>query len=256
MSFVPEAQIIVVDTGQDDSLEQLKRRFPDLDAFRVSNHSMANAVNEGLKRAQKPFILQMNADVYLEASSVPDLLNVLNRANVGMVGPLCYKQDGRLQNQGLLYQRYFQVLRLAKGRSLKVNWLSGACMMIKQTALMQVGGMNSSLRFYNEDIEWSWRFRKAGWQCRLVSTPVTHLGGSSTPKNPKFLVEGYRGGYLLSKWYKPKLYQALHRFIVRLEARIKKNHPDPLTREAYQAIEKMFIDNSFETSPFGKTLAD
>ncbi len=254
MSFLPGAQLIVVDSGSDDSLELIRAKFPDIEAFRVVNHSMANTLNEGLKRANRPNILQMNADVYLEEKTVPSLLAVLSQKNVGMVGPLCKNAQGKLQNQGFLYKRYFSILKRMSLKSISVNWLSGACMLFKSEALKQIGGMNSSLRFYNEDIEWSWRFQKAGWQCRLVNTCVTHLGGSSTPKNPKFIIEGYRGGYLISRWYKPKIYQWLHKQVVLFEARQKRNHPDLVIREAYQEIYLMFQQNNFDDSPFDKTL--
>jgi GT2 family glycosyltransferase len=140
-------------------------------------------------------------------------------------------------------------------KSLEVSWLSGCCMLFKKEALDQVGGLNSSLRFYNEDMEWCWRFRKAGWHCRLVNTPVTHLGGSSTPKDLRFLIEGYRGGFLLSRWYKPKVYRYAHKAIVRLESRWNAaRNSSEFAKKGYQQIGKLFRLNQFDTSPFGETL--
>lgn len=254
MRFLPGAEVIVVDSGSDASLELIRQSFPDVTVFRVRNHSMANTVNEGLKRSTKGFIIQMNADVYIEEATVPVLLNKLRKSKLGMVGPICKNARGEVQNQGFLYRRYFEILRRTPRKSIRVAWLSGACMLLKREALEQVGAMNSSLRFYNEDMEWCWRLQKAGWQCELVNTSVTHLGGSSTPRDARFIVEGYRGGFLLSRWYKPRLYQRLHKQFVLLEASQKRNSSDSVTRAAFQEIFLMFQQGTFETSPFGETL--
>jgi len=58
--YAKDAEIIVVDSGQDGTVERLAERHPELNVLAVSNHSMAHLVNEGLKQSSKPYILQMN----------------------------------------------------------------------------------------------------------------------------------------------------------------------------------------------------
>jgi GT2 family glycosyltransferase len=172
-----------------------------------------------------------------------------------MVGPRCFTPDGRLQHQGPLY--LWHHARLTRpGGSISVPWLSGAVQVIKREALDKVGGMNPSFRFYNEDLEWCWRFRQAGYQCRLVDTPVVHVGGSSTPADPAFLIEGYRGGYLLSQLTRPAWFQAAHRLAVTVEAALRRRlSRSPSRREAYRAIAQMFRYRQFDQSPFGDSLS-
>jgi len=255
MRFALGAKILIVDSSEDDSFNKIKTRYPDLSLIKVSNHSMANTVNAGITKAKTKFILQMNADVYLNEDSLKDMLTAIKSPKLGMVGPLCFNTTGKGQNQGLLYKRYYLQLRQQNKQSLNVSWLSGCCTLIRKEALDQVGGLNSSLRFYNEDMEWSWRFREAKWQCHLVNTRVTHLGGSSTPRDARFLLEGYRGGFLLSLWYKPKIYQVLHFAFVWLEARVKSRTKDSFQRLVYTAILEMLSDPLHE-SPFGSTLGE
>jgi hypothetical protein len=38
-----------------------------------------------------------------------------------------------------------------------------------------------------------------GYRCALVATEVIHVGGSSTPPEGRFLIEGLRGGYALTR---------------------------------------------------------
>jgi N-acetylglucosaminyl-diphospho-decaprenol L-rhamnosyltransferase len=256
--YASDAVKIVVDAdSQDGTLEDLAKRFPKVRGIWTKNHSLANAVNVGLKAAQTPYILQMNADVYLEPDSIAVMMGRLQNPKVGMVGPRCKDKDGKWQNQGLPYKRYHWYLDIAKAEHVTVSWLHGCCQMLRADVLENAGGMNTSYRFYNEDIEWSWRIRKAGYACELLSTVVTHLGGSSTPKDPKFLIEGYRGGMVLSQRYKSSWYQQIHRAVVITEAGYQSRFSkDAVKRKSYSAIEKMFRANSFAESPFGETLQD
>jgi N-acetylglucosaminyl-diphospho-decaprenol L-rhamnosyltransferase len=248
---------IVVDAdSQDGTLEELVKRFSEVRGVWTENHSLANAVNTGLKLAKTPYILQINADVYIEEDTVSAMLERLRNPKVGMVGPRCKDKTGKWQNQGLPYRRYYQYLTLTKAKFVSVSWVHGCCQMLRRDVLEKVGGMNTSYRFYNEDIEWSWRIRKAGYRCELLSNVVTHLGGSSTPKNPLFLVEGYRGGFVLSQCYKSALYQKFHRAVVIAEAGYQSRFSkDDVKRQAYKTIKTMVRSNKFNESPFGETLA-
>jgi GT2 family glycosyltransferase len=254
--YAKDAVKIVVDAdSQDRTLEELTKRFPEVRGVWTENHSLANAVNTGLKLARTPYILQMNADVYIEEDTVKAMLERLQNLEVGIVSPRCKDKTGKWQNQGLPYQRYYQYLALTNAKHVAVSWVHGCCQMLRRDVLEHVGGMNASYRFYNEDIDWSWRIRKAGYRCELLRNVVTHLGGSSTPKHPLFLVEGYRGGMVLSQHYKSAWYQKLHRAVVITESGYQSRFSkDAVKRQAYKTIETMFRKNSFEESPFGETL--
>jgi N-acetylglucosaminyl-diphospho-decaprenol L-rhamnosyltransferase len=255
--YAKGAEIIVVDNdSKDGMLESLAQSHPEVKALWARNHSMADMVNVGLKAASKNYLLQMNADVFVEQDTVPAMLECLQNPKVGMVGPRCKDKHGRWQNQGILYKPYYLQLELSQTKSISVPWLSGCCSMLRRDTLEKVGGMDTQFRFYNEDLEWSWRIRKAGYECRLVKNVVTHLGGSSTPKDPKFLIEGYRGGMVLSQMYKPKWYQVVHRQVVILEAKYKQRFGDPLEKQAYREIQEMFEKQDFSQSPFGESLSE
>ena len=255
--YAPETEIIVVDNdSRDGALEKLAQTHPYIKGLWASNHSMADMVNVGLKAASKNHLLQMNADVYIEADTISAMLECLQNSKVGMVGPRCKDKNGQWQNQGLLYKPYYLQLEHSQKRSVSVSWLSGCCTMLRRDVYEQVGGMDTQFRFYNEDLEWSWRLRKAGYECRLIKNVVTHLGGSSTPKDPKFLIEGYSGGMVLSQMYKPKWYREAHRRVVLLEAAYKQSFGTEVEKVAYKRIREMFEKDNFIESPFGESLSE
>ena len=255
-SSAPGARIIVVDSSPPEEVPDFGGDFS-VETLHVPNHSFAHALNCGLKRATTPFVAHLNADVFVTPETFPKLLRAVQEPGVGMVGPRARTQDGRLQNQGLPYRRHYARLKRSKQDSVPVPWLSGCLQLVRAEAVAAVGGMDASLRFYNEDVEWCFRFRRAGWACRLVKTDVLHLGGSSTPKNPRFIVEGFRGGYKLSQRYHGAVYQQVHRAAVRfISGWDKRFSRDPVQRQASEQINEMFQRGEFDESPFGETLLE
>ena len=252
--YAPGASVIVVDSdSQDESLDLVRQNFPTVKRLSVSNHSMGRAVNAGIRLAKTKYVMQMNADVYIAKNTIKDLLNILERENVGMVGPRAKNRAGKRQEQGLPYWRFHLLIDAFALKSIKVSWLSGCCMMMK-TALGDTILFDDSFRFYNEDMDISYRVGKAGYQCRLVNTEVIHLGGSSTPNDARFIIEGYRGGYILSQKYKSKLYRFFHRAYVISEAGLRLPVARGEKKRAYRAILQMFLAQDFSESPFGSSL--
>lgn len=247
VAFAPGARIVVLDSSPEKTL------VPGLEVVHVPNLSFAHTLNCGLKLAHTPFVAHMNADVFVTAETFPALLGAIRRPRVGMVGPRARAEGGKFQDQGLPYRIHYARSRYQT--SAAVPWLSGCLQLVRRDAALAVGGMDASLRFYNEDIEWCTRFRRQGLRCELVQTDVLHLGGSSTPKDPRFLVEGYRGGYRLSQRYRGTLYQAAHRTVVRLLSAWERRFArDTVRQEAAQQISEMFRRGQFNESPFGPTL--
>ncbi len=257
--FLPDANITVVDSGSThETAAMLKAAFSHVTLISTHNHSLAHAVNTGLKASSSDYLAHMNADVFVGEKTFAHLLEAVQEPATGMVGPLCLTPSGEVQNQGLPYRLHSRrVEQLPAGGSMPVPWLAGCLQLIRREVLERVGGMDSSLRFYNEDMDLCWRIRRAGMRCQLVYTGVLHLGGSSTPKDAKFIIEGYRGGYLLSQRYQPPWYRVLHRRVVLAEAYWRERYAkDPLKRAAYRQIARMFREGMVYTSPFGPSLSE
>lgn len=310
---------IVVDTSSAEARARARQHVATLPTghfVSCQNHSLAHAVNTGLQAAlplsEHPALVCMNADVFVRPDAWEPLLHALQPPRVGMVGPVCYDGRGQWQHQGVWYRQYY--LRLQWMRSLgmrslgnvylntinpstvnpstvnpstvnhvSVPWLSGCLQVIKREALFDVGGMNSSLRFYNEDLEWCWRLRRAGWKCYLVDAsgatrkqlpknpsrpkrenahqgsidqqvrPVVHLAGSATPAQASFVVEGYRGGYRLSQMYRSPIYQTLHRIVLRYLLWQQMRKGDKAT---FDTLRRRLARGHLFESPFGDTLSD
>ena len=70
-----------------------------------------------------------------------------------------------------------------------MDWLCGACLLMRREAVTAIGGLASPMFLYGEDVDWGCRLRDTGW--RVVYRPgiaVVHLqGGSASARSARWL---------------------------------------------------------------------
>ena len=259
----PELPVRVVDTAFDRSLAlQLDGAHPRLTWLPVPNHSYAASVNAAARHAQRPLLLQMNADVLLAERTIHDLLRALEDPRVAVAGPLPRTPSGALQDLGVPYRWHYARLHWrqrmrARSPSVGVPWLSGCVQLLRREALMAVGGFDARLRFYNEDLEWCTRARRAGWRCRLVPSEVVHVGGASSRQRLVFTLEGLRGGYAITRRHGPAWLRPLHRWGLAAAAwTLAHTERAPARRQAWRALAQRSIRDDLDRATFGTALDD
>lgn len=259
----PDAPVVVVDTALDRSLpRQLEGVHPALRWRAAANHSYAHAVNVGVRATAAPLLAVMNADVVVGPDTFAALEAAFEEPRVALAGPLARTPAGRLQDQGVPYRAHVARLRWrSRGAgggaraAVDVPWLSGCLLVVRRAAVADVGGMDGALRFFNEDVEWAQRLRAAGWRCRLVATEVLHVGGAATPPDGRFLIEGLRGGYALTRRTAPRWARSAHRWGVAGYAAVAAfATADPTRRATWRDVARRFARHDLDASPFGSTL--
>jgi hypothetical protein len=79
-----------------------------------------------------------------------------------------------------LSQRELPALSIAGDAPVDVDWLSGACLLVRRTAWEQVGLLDERFFLFWEDADWCLRFRRYGWRvCYVPSAAGTHVIGVS-----------------------------------------------------------------------------
>ncbi|HEY8743090.1 MAG TPA: glycosyltransferase family 2 protein, partial [Chloroflexota bacterium] len=62
-----------------------------------------------------------------------------------------------------------------------VDWLVGACLLVRRAAIENIGLIDEGFRLYSEELEWCLRFRRAGWGVVYLPTAqVLHYEGQSS----------------------------------------------------------------------------
>ena len=196
-------QVVVVDNASTDgSAAMVEKCFPRAEVVVTEqNLGFSRGNNLGLARAQGRYWLLLNSDTRVETGALGGLVEFMDGSpEAGVVGPKLLNGDGSLQlscgvgpnlkteiaNKFLLHKffPFFKLGRWDHSEIRVVDWVSGACLLVRREAAEAVGLLDPEIYMFHEDLEWCTRMRKGGW--KTVYFPfsrVYHIGGQSTRKN-------------------------------------------------------------------------
>ncbi|MDZ7800305.1 MAG: glycosyltransferase [Trueperaceae bacterium] len=252
----PEVPVRVLDTGG-TAPEALRvgAAHPHARLEPRPNLGYAATVNHALDTAGGALVCVMNADVLIEPDTLHALAAPFHDPRVALTGPLARGPDGRIQDQGIPYRAYTAQLGGAgPAATLRVPWVSGCIFAVRVAAAQDAGGMDASLRFYDEDLEWGLRLRARDWRVQLVGAEVVHLGAGKGPSDPRFMIEGLRGGMITARRHHGPVRRAAQRWAVGAVAMVRARVGPAPQRAAWHAVLGMFWHGRFDQSPFGETL--
>ena len=186
-------EIIVVDNNSADGLEEMiKNEFMRVKFIQSGeNKGFAFGNNFGIKAASGDYVLILNPDVRLEQGTIEKLYQFMeDHSKAGVAGPKIFNPDGSLQYTCLRFPDwrlpFFRRTVLGKTKAglkwtdnyfmtdwdhqenKEVDWLFGACLMIRKKAISEVGLLDERYFLYMEDLDWCRRFNQAGWQIWYV----------------------------------------------------------------------------------------
>ncbi|MFH1279712.1 MAG: glycosyltransferase [Candidatus Eisenbacteria bacterium] len=204
-----EAEAIIVDNASsDDSVEEIGRHFPDAKIVRnETNLGYSKGVNRGIREAKGEFFLVLNPDIRLRDGSLDRLVEyALENPDVGMAGSKLLNPDGSLQYSSRAFYTWRTLLwrRTPIGRlfpdspvirehlmldwdhnsTRDVDWMLGACLLVRRDAVEDVGLMDERFFLYFEDVDWCYRMKAHGWRVVYVADSVMehrHRRGSARP---------------------------------------------------------------------------
>ena len=199
--------VVAVDNASGDDTVELLRTLPLETIALDENGGFAHGCNVGWRAGEAPSVLFLNPDAELGPEALETLITELERhERIGAAAPRIEEPDGSLDfslrrfprirsgfAQALFLHRAFPeaawVDEVIRDRSAyehprPVEWVSGACFVVRRSVLEQVGGMDESFFHYSEDIDLCARVWQAGYEVRYVPDAVAvHEGGASAPRS-------------------------------------------------------------------------
>lgn len=222
-----DLEVIVVDNGStDSSVEMVRREFPQVKLIvNADNVGFARANNQALSCSRGRYVLLLNSDTRLLPGAVErGLQHMEEHPRAGLLGVRLLNGDGSFQASYTPFPtlgREFLILsglgRLligpffpsrgpceGKGAQRMEGYIEGAYMMARREAIEEVGGLDEAIYMYAEDVDWCYRFHKAGWEVwYLPDAPIIHYRGQSSKKRQgRMEAELYRSRvYFFRKYY-------------------------------------------------------
>ena len=172
------------------------------------NVGFGRAVNQAVATSSSPLLLLINPDCRIRAGALSTLLKVLDaEPSCAIAAPRILDPDGGVQGSargdpdlltGIFgrtggLRRWLPHLAVARRNvvvdqalasgttSTVVDWVSGACMLVRAAALRAVGGFDEHYFLYWEDADLCRRLRQHGYHVRYVPGAIAeHAVGRSS----------------------------------------------------------------------------
>ena len=196
-------EILIVDNASKDGTAAFVReRWPDVRVLDAGgNLGFARANNIGIRRTTGELVLLLNPDTRVTPRAIDTLVAHLDaHAEAAAAGPRLLDAEGRAELSfgamiGPWAELQQKVLTAGHARGLRgisalvermtrrpngVDWVSGACLLVRRADAEAVGLLDERFFMYTEDVDFCASLRARGRTVRFTpEAVVTHLRGRS-----------------------------------------------------------------------------
>jgi GT2 family glycosyltransferase len=188
-SLTTKDEIIIIDNNSKDKTISIIKNLSGHYKLIINkkNLGFAQGVNLGLSVSKGKYILLANPDLILNRDCVEGLIKFLKlNQNAAAVGPKLIYPNGVKQPSCRRYPKaraifasqlpfkfksifkksldYYYMSDLSLAEPVIVEWIIGACMMIKRDAIETIGLFDKNFFLYREDTDWCYRANQHGWK--------------------------------------------------------------------------------------------
>ncbi len=184
-TIADQMEVLVIDNHSlDESIGTFRARLKGKTAARILEHrtnaGFGGGNNVAVQHAKGEYILFVNPDNILPADAVEHMLKALKAdPNGGIIGPALVYPSGLLRPSArrfptvrdLFYkrvlptrwhERYAKEIQDGTGGVREVDWLVGACLLMRRDLFETLGGFDERFFLFFEDIDLCRRCRNAG----------------------------------------------------------------------------------------------
>jgi GT2 family glycosyltransferase len=214
-------EIIVVDNNSGDNSQQIiQSAFPQVRWIQLDyNAGFARANNEGIRQSSGDTVLSLNSDTLIKDNAIGKCFDAFASSPYAACGVQLLNADGSPQISGNYFMKgslnnllplpYIGATIKFAGNlfgakkphvpdaatAVEVDWINGAFLMVKKSAIANVGLMDEDFFLYAEEAEWCHRLKKAGKLAIFGQYKVIHLQGQTSNETFKSKSEGYYNLY-------------------------------------------------------------
>jgi GT2 family glycosyltransferase len=195
-------RIVVVDNASTDgSVAAVGARWPDVRMMPIDrNVGFAAANNLAIRASEAELVLLLNSDTLAPPGAIDTLVERLDATGAAAAGPRLIGEDGspevsygrmlspwsellqrarvRLAASRRPFARWYVGRRLARERF--VDWVSGACLLVRRRAAVEAGLLDERYFMYEEDVDFCAALRARGGRVLFApAAEIVHRRGRS-----------------------------------------------------------------------------
>lgn len=240
-------EVVVVDNASTDNSADAVLEWPGVRLIRLpKNVGFSAGNNVGIRATGGELVLLLNSDTVVPAGAIDALVARLDAdPSAGIAAPRLVDSAGnpelsfgpmispfgelRQKLVGALYARgtrsIVRRVERATSRDHYVDWVSGACLLVRRTVAESVGLLDERFFLYTEDVDFCASVRARGW--KVLFTPaatIVHLRGLSRATAPKVMNAAYRRSQLAFYEKHHPRWAPLLRAYLRLKGQLPPRH--------------------------------
>jgi N-acetylglucosaminyl-diphospho-decaprenol L-rhamnosyltransferase len=199
-------EILVVDSASSDgSPDMVRELYPEIQLYASeTNLGYTGGNNLGMRKSRGRYLMLLNPDTEVLGDALEQMVAYMDEhPQVGVVGPQLRYPDGSVQPSrrrlptlrtalidSTFLEKWFpangelrryRVLDRSPDQECAVDWLVGACLLVRRQVVDQVGLLDEEYFMYSEELDWQKRMRDARWEAAYVPTAqVIHYEGKSS----------------------------------------------------------------------------
>jgi len=215
----PNHEIILADNASTDGTAAwVARSYPSVKIVRhAENLLFAAGNNRAIPHATGDYVVLLNNDVEVPPGWLRPLVDTMEAMpDVAAVQPklLQYDDRSRFEYAGasggfvdrvgypFTRGRIFDTMEVDRGQyddARDVFWATGAALLLRRSALDEVGVLDPRFEMHMEEIDLCWRLQRAGYRIRVEpESTVYHIGGASLPQgSPRKTYYNFRNSLLM-----------------------------------------------------------
>ncbi len=213
-SSTTDFKIVIIDNkSTDDSVKFTRDWFPEIEIVELSqNYGFAEGYNKGLENVDSSFTVLLNSDVLVTKGWLDPILAMMEKdPTIGAAMPkvLSLEEKNMFEYSGacgglidplgypICRGRMFQTCEEDTGQydnMLEVFWASGAALVVRSEVFKKFGGFDGDYFAHQEEIDFCWRLKNAGYKIMVVpESSIYHLGGGTLSyENPHKVFLNFR----------------------------------------------------------------
>jgi GT2 family glycosyltransferase len=250
----PNFEAIVVDNNSNDgSLEEAKKLFSNITFVKnEKNLGYAAGNNVGIRHAIEKgsdYVLLLNNDTKVASNLFKIMMASLeDNEKIGIASPVVFKGDSKdiWFSGGKINWFLMKAVHTVNNNQKRVadsEFISGCCMLVNRVVFEKIGLLDENFFLYLEDVDFSFRAKKAGFRCVVLSNCQIYHYEKSEEKKPEKIYWLVLSGLIFFKKNSTGLLRGWSIFFIFFR-RIK-NKIDILRKkniEIAQAVNKAYCD--------------
>ncbi len=239
-----ETEVWVVDNHSvDGSVEMIEQKFPGVKVIaNPDNRGFSKANNQAIRQSAGEYILLLNPDTVVEEDTFTKVVEFMDQhPEAGALGVKMIDGSGKflpeskrgLPTYDVAFYKIFGLSALfPKSKTFgkyhlgyldeneihQVDILAGAFMLLRRVALDKAGLLDEDFFMYGEDIDLSYRIKKAGYKnYYFPKTRIIHYKGESTKRSSvNYVFVFYNAMIIFAKKHFSRSNASLFSFFIRI----------------------------------------